>query len=72
MSGKIGTMKRHADQLENQDAAKLAVLGLAVSALGKLALQDKPDAYLTAQERQDAYQCLMDALEVLNDEKDNY
>ena len=55
----------------SEDAAKLTVIGIAVSALGKLALRDSGSAYLTAHERTECYQALIDALGVLNNEKDN-
>ncbi len=59
-------------QKSRDESAKLAVIELAVVALGKLALQDSRTGYLSAQEKIDAHQCLMDALEVLNDERETY
>ena len=47
--------------------AKLAVLEIAVAALGKLAL-DGPGGRLNANDRVELRQALFDALEVLNDE----
>ena len=54
----------------DKESAKLAVIELAVKALGRLAMAG-PMSYLTAQERAECMACLFDALEVLNDEKEN-
>ena len=58
-------------QQQQENAAKLAVIELAVIALGRLALAG-PKGYLSAQDRIDLRQHLFDALEVLNNEKDSY
>ena len=54
-----------------EESAKLAVIELAVSALGALAVGG-PHGKLNANERVEMRQCLMDALEVLNNEKETY
>lgn len=51
--------------------AKVAVLEIAVDCLGKLALRG-PGYKLNAQELQEVHEALVDSLEILNDEKENY
>ncbi len=55
---------------KESDAAKQAVIEIAIVMLGKLALRDSGAAYLTAHEATACYQALIDCLEVLNDEKE--
>ena len=52
-------------------SAKLAVIELAVAALGRLAVRG-PKSHLTTNERVLLNQTLFDALEVLNNEKETY
>ena len=58
-------------ELEMDLSAKLAVIELAVVALGKLALAG-PRSRMTVNDQVESRQALFDALEVLNNEKENY
>ncbi len=58
-------------QKEKQIEEKLAVVEIAITCLGKLALRG-PRSKLNAQEVVELNQALMDCLEVLNDEKENH
>ena len=53
-----------------ENAAKLAVIEIAIVCLGKLALKG-PRAYLPANDRVEINQALFDCLEVLNDMKED-
>lgn len=56
---------------EEENAAKLATLEIAIVCLGKLALAG-PKGRLTVNEQVEMRQALFDCLEVLNNEKENY
>ncbi len=51
-------------------SAKLAVIEIAIVCLARLSVRG-PRGYLSANERSELNQALFDALEVLNDEKEN-
>ena len=53
------------------ESAKLAVIELAVVALGRLAVRG-PNTHLSVQDRVELNQTLFECLEVLNNEKDTY
>ena len=55
---------------DKKDAAKQAAIEIAIQALGKLALRESGGAYLTPHERTECYQCLVDVLGVLENEKE--
>ncbi len=50
-------------------SARIAVIQLAVSLLGELALQQRPGAVLTPQDGAELHDALFACLEVLNNEK---
>lgn len=52
-----------------ENAAKLAVIEIAIVAFGRLALKG-PRGHLTANDEVELRQALFDCLEVLNDEKE--